>query len=169
MNAQVQIIERDGEPEHAVVPIALYRRLVELAEDAEDIAAADKAMGELARGKDEIMSDDIAHRLLAGENPLRVWRGPSGADARGSGSGGQGGKELCVADRGGQEIRGRGGAQAHGLRAAGGSGPSDTGRGLTASSVFDDAVRPFDDNSHRGPRFSVGQGNRGPLIFSTSL
>lgn len=74
MNAQVQIIERDGEPEYAVVPIALYRRLLALAEDAEDIAAADRAMGELARGEDEIVPGDIAHRLLAGENPLRVWR-----------------------------------------------------------------------------------------------
>ncbi len=74
MNARVQIIERDGEPEYAVVPIALYRRLLELAEDADDIAAADKAMGELARGDDEIVPGDIAHRLLAGDNPVRVWR-----------------------------------------------------------------------------------------------
>jgi hypothetical protein len=28
MNAQVQIIERDGQPEYAVVPIETYRRLL---------------------------------------------------------------------------------------------------------------------------------------------
>ncbi len=74
MNAQVQIIERDGKPEYAVVPFDLYERLLSLAEDAQDIAAADAAMAELARGEDEIIPGDIAHRLLAGENPVRVWR-----------------------------------------------------------------------------------------------
>ncbi len=74
MNAQVQIIERDGKPEYAVVPFDLYEQLLSLAEDAKDIAAADAAMAEIARGEDEIVPGDIAHRLLAGENPVRVWR-----------------------------------------------------------------------------------------------
>jgi len=74
MNAQVQIIERDGKPEYAVVPFEIYQRLLSLAEDAQDTAAADTAMGELARVEDEIIPGDIAHRLLAGDNPVRVWR-----------------------------------------------------------------------------------------------
>ena len=39
MNAQVQIIEHDGQPEYAVVPIDTYRGLLALAEDMEDIRA----------------------------------------------------------------------------------------------------------------------------------
>ncbi len=74
MSAQVQIIERDGKPEYAVVPFELYEQLLSLAEDAKDIAAADAAMAEIDRGEDEIIPGDIAHRLLAGENPVRVWR-----------------------------------------------------------------------------------------------
>ncbi len=50
MTAQAQIIERDGQPEYAVVPIETYRRLVELAEDMEDIRAYDRAMAEIERG-----------------------------------------------------------------------------------------------------------------------
>ncbi len=36
-HAQVQIIERDGRPEYAVVPFDDYKRLLALAEDAEEI------------------------------------------------------------------------------------------------------------------------------------
>ena len=51
MSEKVQIIERDGQPEYAVVPIETYRRLVERAEDAEDIQAFDRAMAEGGRGE----------------------------------------------------------------------------------------------------------------------
>ena len=75
MNAQVQIIERDGQPEYAVVPIETYRRLLALAEDMEDIRAYDRAMAEIDRGEDEVLPTEVAERLLSGEtHPLRIWR-----------------------------------------------------------------------------------------------
>ena len=75
MSEEVQIIERDGQPEYAVVPIETYRRLVERAEDAEDIQAFDRAMAEVARGEDEMVPQEVARRLLGGdEHPVRVWR-----------------------------------------------------------------------------------------------
>lgn len=75
MNAQVQIIERDGQPEYAVVPIETYRRLLALAEDMEDIRAYDRAMAEIDRGEDEILPAELAERLLSGDTrPLRIWR-----------------------------------------------------------------------------------------------
>lgn len=74
MTTPVQIIERDGEPEYAVVPIDQYRRLLALAENARDIAAADAALAELARGEDEVIPGRVADRLFDGESPLRVWR-----------------------------------------------------------------------------------------------
>jgi len=75
MNAQVQIIERDGQPEYAVVPIETYRRLLALAEDMEDIQAYDRAMAEIACGEDEVLPAEVAERLLNGEtHPLRIWR-----------------------------------------------------------------------------------------------
>lgn len=75
MTENVQIIERDGQPEYAVVPIETYRRLVACAEDAEDIQAFDRAMTEVARGEDEVVPAEVARRLFGGEeHPVRVWR-----------------------------------------------------------------------------------------------
>ena len=75
MSDAVQIIERDGKPEYAVVPIDTYERLVARAEKAEDIRAFDRAMVELERGEDEVVPEAVAQRLLAGdEHPMRVWR-----------------------------------------------------------------------------------------------
>ena len=51
MNEQdVQIIEKDGEPEYAVVPIEEYRRMVAALEDAADSAAIERAWAEDAAG-----------------------------------------------------------------------------------------------------------------------
>lgn len=74
MNARIQIIEKDGAEEYAVVPIEEWRRICALAEDAEDIRAADQAKLELAGGEDEIVPAEIARKLLDGEHPLSVWR-----------------------------------------------------------------------------------------------
>ena len=70
----VQIIEKDGQPEWAVLPYEEYKKLLEQAEMQADIAAFDKAMHQLDSGEDEIVPEPIANRLLAGENPIRVWR-----------------------------------------------------------------------------------------------
>jgi len=75
MNTQIQIIEKNGKPEYAVVPIDAYRKLLALAEDAEDIRAADQEMHEIMSGEDEVIPAEVAGHLLSGEShPLRVWR-----------------------------------------------------------------------------------------------
>ena len=73
MNEQdVQIIEKDGEPEYAVVPIEKYRRMVAALEDAADSAAIERAWAEDAAG--ETIPGEVVKAILAGESPLRVWR-----------------------------------------------------------------------------------------------
>ena len=75
MTNQVEVIEKDGRPTHAVVPIDLYRRLLALAEDAQDIRAANEALDELAVGQDELVPAEVAHKLLQDEeHRLRIWR-----------------------------------------------------------------------------------------------
>lgn len=70
-----QIIEKNGKPEFAVVPIDEYRLLLEKAEELDDVTAFDKAMHELDSGVDESIPAEIAEKLVAGkENPMKIWR-----------------------------------------------------------------------------------------------
>ena len=66
----VQIIEKDGKPEYAVLPYADYERLLELAEDAEDIRALDEAMAR----EEETIPHELVKQLMKGGNPIRLWR-----------------------------------------------------------------------------------------------
>lgn len=51
-----------------------YDRLREAAEDLADVRAYDRVKADLASGAEELLSADAVNRILAGENPLRVFR-----------------------------------------------------------------------------------------------
>ena len=65
----VQIIERDGVPEYAVLPIEEYRRMVASLENAEDCAAIDRELDEYETG--ETVSGEVVHAILEDTPPLR--------------------------------------------------------------------------------------------------
>jgi ribosome-binding protein aMBF1 (putative translation factor) len=71
------IITPNGE---TLVVLALeeYERLI----DKADIAAADKVKADIAASRDELVPAEIVRRILAGENPIRVWRAHRGLSAR---------------------------------------------------------------------------------------
>ncbi len=69
-----QIIENNGVPEYAVVPIADYRVLIEKAEMLDDVTAFDKAEAAVAAGDDELVPSAIVDLLLANVNAMKVWR-----------------------------------------------------------------------------------------------
>ncbi len=71
MNEQVQIIRKDGEPEYAVVPYREFERLHEASEMADDVAAYDRAK---AAAEIITVPGEVVRRLVAGENPVKVWR-----------------------------------------------------------------------------------------------
>jgi hypothetical protein len=67
-----QIVEIAGK-KMAVLPVEDYERLLEMAEDREDILAAERA--EMRRNAgEEYVPSELVDRILDGENPLRVWR-----------------------------------------------------------------------------------------------
>ena len=74
----VQIIEKDGRPEWAVLPYDEYERLLAAMEMLQDIQAYDEARQALAAGEEELIPAEIADRLIDGANPIRVWRGYRG-------------------------------------------------------------------------------------------
>ena len=67
---KVQIIEKNGKPEWAVIPYVEYRRLSEAAEVAEDVRDFDEAVSR----DEETVSHAIVKRLVVGEQPVKVWR-----------------------------------------------------------------------------------------------
>lgn len=69
----VQVIEKDGQVEWAVIPYHEYQKLVDAMEMLEDIRAYDEAKASLHDGEPLIPSK-VVYALLDGENPIRVWR-----------------------------------------------------------------------------------------------
>jgi DNA-binding XRE family transcriptional regulator len=78
---KTQVIEKDGRPEWAVIPYTEYERLIEAAEAAEDLRDYDAVKEALRNGTEELVPADVADCLLAGENPVRVWRKHRGLSA----------------------------------------------------------------------------------------
>lgn len=66
----MQKIVTPGGETLVLLPLDEYERLV----DAADIATADRIKAEIAAGREEMIPADIVKRMLAGENPVRVWR-----------------------------------------------------------------------------------------------
>jgi DNA-binding XRE family transcriptional regulator len=69
----VQVIEKGGKPEWAVIPYQDFERLLEDAEMAQDIRAYDEAKKNITEGE-ELIPNEITYALLDGANPVRVWR-----------------------------------------------------------------------------------------------
>ena len=57
----------------AVLPVADYRRLLEAAEDQEDVQAAVVAEQRRLAGEEYVPSE-LAYKIMDGENALKVWR-----------------------------------------------------------------------------------------------
>lgn len=74
MKDNIQLIERDGKPEWAVLPYDEYLQLLEQAEMLEDIRDYDAAKAALENGDDELIPAEVVYAILDGENPIKVWR-----------------------------------------------------------------------------------------------
>lgn len=72
MNAQ--ILERNGQPAFAVIPIEDYERIAELLEDITDAEIASRISAKLKSGEEESFPASIVEHLLNGENPVRILR-----------------------------------------------------------------------------------------------
>jgi ribosome-binding protein aMBF1 (putative translation factor) len=61
-----------------VLPLSEYENLI----DKADIASAEKVKADIAAGRDELVPATVVNRLLAGENPVKVWREHRGLSAK---------------------------------------------------------------------------------------
>lgn len=67
-----QIVEISGQ-KIAMLPVAEYERLLELAEEQADSAAAERADRRRLAGE-EYVPFELVNSIIEGENALRVWR-----------------------------------------------------------------------------------------------
>lgn len=76
--SRVQIILTPGGERLAIMPADEYEALVRRAaapdEDAADLARIDELLAANERGESRSLSLEGTKRILAGENPVRVWR-----------------------------------------------------------------------------------------------
>jgi DNA-binding XRE family transcriptional regulator len=74
MREEVQIIERDGKPEGAILPYEEYLQLLEQAELLEDIRDFDEISAAIERGDEELIPAEVVNAILDGKSPVKVWR-----------------------------------------------------------------------------------------------
>jgi DNA-binding XRE family transcriptional regulator len=65
-----QVLEVEGKPRLAVIPLTEWQRIVERLEDAEDALAIRRWRA----NPGETVPADVVNRLLDGENKIKVWR-----------------------------------------------------------------------------------------------
>ena len=73
MNRPVRTTTPSGEA-IVIVPADQYERLVAAAEDARDVAIAEKALAEFEAGVGEALTDAEMSALLRAHSPLAFWR-----------------------------------------------------------------------------------------------
>jgi DNA-binding XRE family transcriptional regulator len=69
----VQVIEKDGTPEWAVLPFDYFQQLLADAEMLQDIRDYDDAKRVIAQDE-ELVPAEVTYAILDGANPVRVWR-----------------------------------------------------------------------------------------------
>ena len=66
-----QIIEKDGKPEYAVIPVAEWRRIEAMIDELEDIWALDAALARLGR---RMIPFEVTSAILDGASSIQAWR-----------------------------------------------------------------------------------------------
>jgi DNA-binding XRE family transcriptional regulator len=74
MKEEIQIIERNGKPEWAVLPYEEYLQLLDQSELLEDIRDFDAINAAIERHEEELIPAEVVYAILDGANPIKVWR-----------------------------------------------------------------------------------------------
>jgi DNA-binding XRE family transcriptional regulator len=71
---KAQIIEKNGNPEFAVIPYEDYQHFLQLLEDEADAGVVAEFHEAYTAGREFLVPDEIVRRELAGESPVKLWR-----------------------------------------------------------------------------------------------
>jgi predicted transcriptional regulator len=70
----VQIIEKNGKPEWAIIPFQDYKKIQEALEDAEDIREIEENLKAINDGTEKTVPGEVTFAILDGISPTRAWR-----------------------------------------------------------------------------------------------
>jgi DNA-binding XRE family transcriptional regulator len=71
---KAQIIDRNGQPEFALIPYADYQHFLELLEDETDAGTVSEFHEAYTAGREFLIPGEIVRREIAGESPIKLWR-----------------------------------------------------------------------------------------------
>ncbi|MGO7538457.1 helix-turn-helix domain-containing protein [Rhizobium ruizarguesonis] len=80
--APIQFITTPTGDRMVVMPEDEYRALTGAAQDAEDIADANRINERIAKGEEELIPAEFVNRIIDGESKIKVWREFRGMTAR---------------------------------------------------------------------------------------
>ena len=70
----IQLIEKNGKPEWAVIPYDEYVKIQELIEDIEDKRDIEEYFKLIQSGEEQTIPSEVTFAILQGVNPIRAWR-----------------------------------------------------------------------------------------------
>ena len=70
----IQIIEKNGKPEWAVIPFKEYEKIQEALENAEDIKDIEENLKAIQEGTEKTIPGEVTFAILDGTSPIRAWR-----------------------------------------------------------------------------------------------
>ncbi len=70
----VQVIEKNGKPEWAIIPFREYEKIREALEDTEDIKAIEEELEAIREGSATTVPGEVTFAVLDGTHPVRAWR-----------------------------------------------------------------------------------------------
>jgi len=70
----IQIIEKNGKPEWAVIPYDEFEKIRAALEDAEDINDIEENLRAIQEGKEKTVPGEVTFAIVEGTHPIRAWR-----------------------------------------------------------------------------------------------
>jgi len=70
----IQIIEKNGKPEWAVIPFSEYKKLQEVLEDFQDTKDIEENLKAAQEGREITVPGEVTFAILDGISPIRAWR-----------------------------------------------------------------------------------------------
>jgi hypothetical protein len=70
---EAQVLQLNG-MKYAVLPYEVYERMIEILEDARDIADAKEIAARIEGGEGEYFPSEVVNAILNGENKIKIFR-----------------------------------------------------------------------------------------------